>query len=743
MNEPLSKRLVFFLIILSLLTPLVSLNQLFFSFIVEKTLYSRIIIGTILFVGACSWITESHRRLSVNLLDVSIVFFLVVLLLIDWGGVNFRKSIWSNFERMEGFWTYLLLAIYYFFIRHYITTTIRWIQLMSVACCVALVVIVLGFVYDSTSIEQVGRMSSTLGNPIFLSVYLLFHLFFASFILLYLFDKPQARISQKITWVFLWLIFNGICTYTIILTRTRATIISLGIGIIFFLIWQLFSQKTPSFIRKSVVAIMVLVLCAIPFLYTLHSTHTLVLPKTVTSMVSQDRLNSITSRLVNWQIALNGFKEKPLLGWGQENYIAVFAKYYIPVNYEDAPWYDHSHNLFLDWLVAGGIVGFMAFLALFVTSILLVVQSKQCSHNQKGIYLAMQCAFLFSCFFAFNSITALLLMFLILAYASFLNKEPGFLYSILYPPKVRFIAILLAVGFSIFTFSSLILKPLKTNKNIINLVKETDLMSLIDNIGKFYRQSSPTGSAEMAEQASFLAPKVLTSQVNNELKYAYYNATSAVLDKELETNTEQAKTLSIRGSLASDFNDLDRAIVYLEKVKKLAPKRHINLMQLGLAYAKKNDVKNATDTFQYLFETNPANEEPLVYKAIVFMNIGDTTNAYGTIRELSNKGIIKHIKLVKSVYEQNNNLAGFLRQMKRRESKETPRNPFVTYYTKEVYIEWARASYQIGDRRESGEIILRYIWHIHRQHLHLIKPFRAAIEAGDNPEKYFKYFGDL
>ena len=62
---------------------------------------------------------------------------------------------------------------------------------------------------------------------------------------------------------------------------------------------------------------------------------------------------------MSWQ----GVKEHPILGWGQENYIVLFNKYYDPKMYQQEPWFDRSHNVFFDWLVSGGILALLAYLS--------------------------------------------------------------------------------------------------------------------------------------------------------------------------------------------------------------------------------------------------------------------------------------------------------------------------------------------------------------------------------------------
>src|SRR3989344_2405547 len=72
------------------------------------------------------------------------------------------------------------------------------------------------------------------------------------------------------------------------------------------------------------------------------------------------------ARIMNWGTAWQGVKERPVLGWGQDNFAVVFNKYYNPQMYGQEQWFDRVHNVVFDWLVAGGVLGLLAYLSLFV-----------------------------------------------------------------------------------------------------------------------------------------------------------------------------------------------------------------------------------------------------------------------------------------------------------------------------------------------------------------------------------------
>jgi hypothetical protein len=83
-------------------------------------------------------------------------------------------------------------------------------------------------------------------------------------------------------------------------------------------------------------------------------------------------LSEGATRFTVWNLAFEGFKERPLLGWGQEGFNFVFNTYYTPELWSQEPWFDRAHNIFLDWLIAGGILGLLGYLSLYVFMLYLV-----------------------------------------------------------------------------------------------------------------------------------------------------------------------------------------------------------------------------------------------------------------------------------------------------------------------------------------------------------------------------------
>ncbi len=75
------------------------------------------------------------------------------------------------------------------------------------------------------------------------------------------------------------------------------------------------------------------------------------------------------TRLIFWDISKEAMSERPLFGWGFENYQTVYQDHFDPQVYEQGntyeQWVSNPHNVLYDIGVSGGWLGLLAYLALF------------------------------------------------------------------------------------------------------------------------------------------------------------------------------------------------------------------------------------------------------------------------------------------------------------------------------------------------------------------------------------------
>jgi O-antigen ligase len=275
------------------------------------------------------------------------------------------KSFWSNVERMDGYLTLLHLFAYFFIVGSFITAEKRWTQFLQVSLFASTLMAIYG-VLQAIGVFQISplsfsRIDGAFGNPAFLAAYLLFGIFIALF-LLALESKAGA-----IRWAYAGSI--AVQSVALYFTQTRGTILGLLVGLIVaaaFIAWR---ARTPElrFLRRAswcalaTAGFIVLAFLAVRELPIIQKSDTL---RRIAAISL--RHNTVQPRLRAWGIVWEAFLERPVFGWGQENFNSVASKFFDQPMDEVNAWYDRAHNQFLDWLVAGGLPMLGLYVSLFV-----------------------------------------------------------------------------------------------------------------------------------------------------------------------------------------------------------------------------------------------------------------------------------------------------------------------------------------------------------------------------------------
>jgi O-antigen ligase len=115
-------------------------------------------------------------------------------------------------------------------------------------------------------------------------------------------------------------------------------------------------------------------------------------------------------------MAWQGVKERPILGWGQENYSIVYGKYSdARVPTFDA-WSDRVHNIIFDQLIAGGFMGLFAYLSIFATVLRMLWQRNTFSLSEQALLSGLFAAYFFQNLFFYDTTASYILFGTVLAY---------------------------------------------------------------------------------------------------------------------------------------------------------------------------------------------------------------------------------------------------------------------------------------------------------------------------------------
>ena len=172
---------------LLLLTPFVFSQGTIFPFVVGKAVWSRSVIEVVFALWAVLALADPVYRPPRSWVLAALAAGLAVSLLAAFYGASFQRSLWSSYERMQGVvdgahWTALAVVLV-----SVLRTGAAWRRLLmaSAGAGTAMACLVVARHYElavpffgAVPEQHLPRMSGPLGNPIYLSAYLLSNLMF-------------------------------------------------------------------------------------------------------------------------------------------------------------------------------------------------------------------------------------------------------------------------------------------------------------------------------------------------------------------------------------------------------------------------------------------------------------------------------------------------------------------------------------------------------------------------------------
>jgi O-antigen ligase len=366
------KTILFYLTILALLTPFFIDTQSYFPFIIGKATVFRLIVGLMLLIWSL-WIFGNHsfekKLISFkNLLIKAVVIFGVIAFLSAIFGVNFYYSFFSSNERMEG-----VLGIWYFISFFFIiATTFDYLEIEKIFKTQVFISLFYSFIsllyfFGVTQIfikVTSDRLLGYTGNPSYLATYLLFNAFLA----LYFYFR-QYNFDKKIfNW---WLAPFFIQSFLMFMTLTRGAMIGYLASIILIALAIIFLSKDKIILLFKKLSIVFLISVIVLSVFTFAGRNTnFVKNNSVLSRFASISLTDPTakSRIFSAGTAWKSFLQKPLFGWGQENYEAAYVTNFNPEVMRYLPedfYFDRAHNKPMEVLATNGIFGFLSYLSIF------------------------------------------------------------------------------------------------------------------------------------------------------------------------------------------------------------------------------------------------------------------------------------------------------------------------------------------------------------------------------------------
>lgn len=350
---------------------------------------------------------------------------------------------------------------------------------------------------------------------------------------------------------------------------------------------------------------------------------------------------TIVSRFLNAGIVIDGINDSwktVLLGVGQENYIEIFAKHYDSRMYQQEPWFDRAHNVFMDWLIAGGLLGLISYLALYLTPVyLLAFRKNNLSVVERALLIGAFVAYFIHNMFVFDYLISYIIFFTLLAYTAWATSdETEYIFKKVKLNKWGEQSIIAVTGVvAVLMFVYLVAKPLNTNLDIIAAYRSSYLStpetfaSSTDKTLSYFKSAVERNSFGKTEAVSELSKTVMSivrtdfTQLPTSTRDAAMVSANAYAGYSLNTlsnysaSTTDVKIKSSYGVLLYSIGQTEEALKIFAEINKIAPmKTDINLNYARmLIQANKN--KEALDVVKKLYEGDSSNKEVAdVYKQL-------------------------------------------------------------------------------------------------------------------------------
>lgn len=648
--------------------PLYISGSMLFPFITGRNFAFRIIteIAFVLWLALAAAFREYRPKPS-KLLG-AVIAFVGIVFFADLFGVNPYRSFFSNYERMEGFMMIAHLGLYFVILTSIFQKKDDWKifwNLFVAGSFIASLYALFQKLGVLKSIQGGVRVDGTIGNPTYLAAYLLLSMA----VIAILFWNARER-WQKI----LYGAFFCFESFIILFTASRGVTLGAGIGVVLWLVvFILFAPANGFSLKKYKIAASILLALALatPIVFYLIRDAKFISTSPIFSRFAFISLTEKTtrSRFMIWNMAYQGFQERPLLGWGQENFPAIFSKYYNPRLFDQEPWFDRSHNIIFDWLTHTGILGLASYLTIFVFAGAALIRYLRAARNNLSFWLegmtlsVFLIAYFLQNVLVFDNLNTYILFFALLAYIETLRNSAV---SVPAPEsKTVFVQnggqrsiFILALGFVMLIPVSYIIniKPIRQSRALIGILQmnNTDPQpssKIMENAFRAALAYNSFGATEIREQLTHLTQSVITRAAPKEEQESFYRFTLAEAEKQREEIPLDVKYRQLLSAVYENGFAIDQALIkkseenLLEAIR-MSPGKQPSYFMLAELYLKTNQSDKALVYMKRAADLAPNFVQAQLNLAVTAISVGDDVMAKEAITN-----VIEFRKTVTRTYD--------------------------------------------------------------------------------------------
>ncbi len=274
--------------------------------------------------------------------------------------------------------------------------------------------------------------------------------------------------------------------------------------------------------------------------------------------------------------------------------------------------------MYLDWFVASGFVGLIAYLALYVLFIMAVWRHSKLSVAEKSVLTGLIAGYAIHNIFVFDNIASYVLFFALLGFGESIsgehhaNKNSKF-HNMLRDKSfgveaVKYVVapvVLVVLVASLYYFT---IQPIQANTRLIAALQSCQDPSGNANPDTFVRAletNSHTANQEIREQILSCTRGIIANPYPNELKQKYFELAKQEIAAQIAETPHDARIYVLGGSFLSSIGQVQDALPILEKAHELTPAKQSVSLELANLYMTVGKKDEAVALLKVAYESDP------------------------------------------------------------------------------------------------------------------------------------------
>jgi O-antigen ligase/tetratricopeptide (TPR) repeat protein len=586
-------------------------------------------------------ISDNRYRPKLNLVTYALAALTIILIITSFTGIDTFRSFWGNTERMSGVIAWFHFVAFAVILSSVLRTEREWRNFFGIAVIVSVLEFfyVLAQYFGATWVWLPHSQIGTIGNADLLGSYAIFSAFFA----LYLWHDNSK--SEKSDFRYLWIIAFFLNIGTLYFAGSRGAMLGFGAGLFVYMLLSVWQNRQKLKIWAAIVFILILSYSILWLFRNTDFVQNSYQLSRITRISLQD--TTVQQRFVEWGIAWEAFKARPIFGFGPNNYLYLHNAFLNPRVYIlQETNFDRAHNAYLDYASMSGVLGLLGYL--FLIGALFWAFCPPTGDLPKGEkmrllpFASLIAAYAVQSFFVFDSPASYIALFLTIGFVSSqeISRRETISKQITNPktlsPQVVAAISIFYFLFSIFLIWQISVKPAQANYKFVRAFNDPSIIP--EEAFKLYREalaSETLGSTEFRNQyinwlqrslANFRPENRLEvldfgiGELEKEIKdhplvFSYLNLgqlysykargvqdeaikkelfvkAAGAYDKALELSPKRLEVFYSYLQLALETKDFGKGVEVMKRAVEAAPNYPKTWWYLGFAYvASGNDVE--------------------------------------------------------------------------------------------------------------------------------------------------------